>query len=379
MKARIPSLTGLRFWAAALVAVSHLAAPYFSVDADWAAWLGMSLFFVLSGFVIHYNYGESLEIMHPRAVWLFLSARIARLYPLYILAMIVELALYDLPTIGTFHLLDTAPFFLTLTQNWFPLFIDGKVLSLLHSGPSWSVSTEFALYIFYFVLILPVSRLRSRRAALIAIVVLIVLATVGDIARSILLTADPANWYGYLSPLCRAPEFLLGALVAAAVTEGPPIGARDRRFSHALSLLAVGAILAIGGLCLGAALMPDSLLRRCLFSWGFAPFVALLIYYFAQPSARGSAIVEAPLILMLGEASYSLYLLQPFYLVMFARGLSDDPPFTMFKLAVSLVMMSIISLGSYRYFEAPARRTVRWVLTAHLVKIDPAPVRQSAD
>jgi len=71
----IPSLTGLRFYAAALVLWAHTVGAFLSpakvpVLADTAVTgsLGMTLFFVLSGFVIHYNYGSSVSTLSARSI-----------------------------------------------------------------------------------------------------------------------------------------------------------------------------------------------------------------------------------------------------------------------------------------------------------------------
>jgi peptidoglycan/LPS O-acetylase OafA/YrhL len=92
-KPEIPSLTGLRFYAAALVLWAHTVGA-FLVPADVpvlrssssVGLLGTTLFFVLSGFVIHYNYSSSLSTLTPRALYSFVVARFARLYPLFFCA-----------------------------------------------------------------------------------------------------------------------------------------------------------------------------------------------------------------------------------------------------------------------------------------------------
>ena len=82
----VPALDGLRGVAAFLVAGAH----YMTMDGgaplseivQTLTGLGMTLFFVLSGFVIHYNYNAT--ITRPGGLRLFFVARFARPYPLYI-------------------------------------------------------------------------------------------------------------------------------------------------------------------------------------------------------------------------------------------------------------------------------------------------------
>jgi peptidoglycan/LPS O-acetylase OafA/YrhL len=92
----IASLDGLRGIAAMLVAGGHYMAfeggAPLSVMASTPVGLGMTLFFVLIGFVIHYNY--SATITRPRRRARFFVARFARLYPLYILLFPFDFFLY---------------------------------------------------------------------------------------------------------------------------------------------------------------------------------------------------------------------------------------------------------------------------------------------
>jgi peptidoglycan/LPS O-acetylase OafA/YrhL len=89
---RVPALTGLRAVAAYAVLIAHAidrdfvfgTTSRFHDPASRLAYFGMSLFFVLSGFVIQYNYGQSF--VHDGwglAACRFYAARFARLYPLY--------------------------------------------------------------------------------------------------------------------------------------------------------------------------------------------------------------------------------------------------------------------------------------------------------
>jgi peptidoglycan/LPS O-acetylase OafA/YrhL len=89
------ALDGLRGFAALLVACRH--APFL-----WAipgtptgflknSYLAVDLFFVLSGFVLEYAYGQRLRAGMP--VSSFMAARLRRLYPLYFLSFLFALPL----------------------------------------------------------------------------------------------------------------------------------------------------------------------------------------------------------------------------------------------------------------------------------------------
>src|SRR5215469_3838567 len=91
-RARLPALTSLRFFAALHVFCFHLAAFRIvrgkSLFYDVAAigYVGVGLFFVLSGFILVYTYaGRDTK---PFAFW---RARFARIYPAYLFSLVMML------------------------------------------------------------------------------------------------------------------------------------------------------------------------------------------------------------------------------------------------------------------------------------------------
>src|SRR5579885_1934252 len=94
----INSLTGLRFYAALLVFFSHFYIFSYFLNLQsgiWyeilqqIGWLGVSLFFVLSGFVLYVNYLTPEK--QKKNCWDFYTARFARIYPVFILTTLVAI------------------------------------------------------------------------------------------------------------------------------------------------------------------------------------------------------------------------------------------------------------------------------------------------
>jgi peptidoglycan/LPS O-acetylase OafA/YrhL len=54
--------------------------------------LGVALFFMLSGFILYYTYQGNLQT--PRDIYKFFVARVARLYPVYLLAIAISIPLH---------------------------------------------------------------------------------------------------------------------------------------------------------------------------------------------------------------------------------------------------------------------------------------------
>jgi peptidoglycan/LPS O-acetylase OafA/YrhL len=142
----IDSLTGFRFVAAMMVFFSHFAIPGVTgipLQMTLSGYAGVTLFFVLSGFVIAYTYLEQFEAgMTGRNVGAYLAARFARVYPLYLLFILFGWLTTNYSGTPWRHLLAV--------QTW------SSRLEVAYgiNGPAWSVGVEVFLYL-AFPLVLP--------------------------------------------------------------------------------------------------------------------------------------------------------------------------------------------------------------------------------
>lgn len=287
------ALTGLRIFPALAVYFSHFGAPHGS--PAWFArglasgYYGVTVFFVLSGFVLTLNYGDRLIRPTAAALWSYAVARFARIYPLYlaVLAYVAFKAKIDTGSVS-----PSWPWHLVGLQAWLP-----DSLNVLGFGPSWSVSVELFLYATFPVLILGLRRLVSARgliaAALATIIVMLALATWFEAARGGLSVEDPASahrWL-YLTPVTRLGDFLLGIFAARlyfALRRSPQA---ER----------VGAWLALAGAVAIAFLTTQSWMYLSAFSWdvGFAvPALLLIIGLALSPRALLSRFFALPALVL---------------------------------------------------------------------------------
>jgi peptidoglycan/LPS O-acetylase OafA/YrhL len=246
----VPGLTGLRFVAAFCVLIAHgVTVLMGGYDVYWikqASGFGMTLFFVLSGFVIHYNYAAAVTgSQATRGTAAFFWARFAPLYPL----LLLMLALYVLVSNRHFEfwtgrperfidILRALPYFSLSVQSWFYFPIGDS--SLIYAiGPSasltWSISTEWLFYLVYPLAAWAIVGLRTPRSLALAAVawctIWIFVAThlydrsaqldawaiahFGPVAGAQEHPLDCfVRWLLYFSPYLRIGEFILGALVA---------------------------------------------------------------------------------------------------------------------------------------------------------------------
>ena len=157
----LDALTGIRGLAAWLVVLYHLRLsltallPHSVIAVFAKGYLAVDLFFMLSGFVIWYNYADRLRGGGWAETRLFLWRRFARVWPLHALilgayvAFVAILLLTGRSTDG--YPLAQLPMHLLLVQNW------GFTSDLSWNHPAWSISTEFAAY-----LVFPVIALGAR-------------------------------------------------------------------------------------------------------------------------------------------------------------------------------------------------------------------------
>ena len=212
----LPSLTGLRWSAALLVFLYHVwVVQYFGGHAArpierafHAGDVGVSFFFVLSGFVLTWS------AKNARA-FPFYRRRFARIYPLHIATALLTLLL-------TFTLLPgTKPTFaqlltnLTLTQSWVPNVTFYQSVNTV----SWSLSCEEFFYIVFPLLLVVLRRFGSRGNALVVAGCIAVDFLVPTFAHHVLPSRD-VDFFVYYCPATRLPEFVLGMALALVVRSG---------------------------------------------------------------------------------------------------------------------------------------------------------------
>ena len=404
---QLRALHGLRFLAAFCILISHACGwlanfkdtrTVFNYGEFFTVY-GMPLFFVLSGFVIHYNYSRLFSTMRLRwAILEFLGARFARLYPLFICFFLVGLAVdgvlqwyYE----HQFNLLLVMTHYLTLTQSWVYIVLFGD--RLLLDGPfglSWSLSTEFFFYVTYIVLVLLVARMRSIAGLLVtagAMSVLVLTAygyaaghhnAIEAFAVQNMNQIDGGEhsvyrWFFYYSPYGRVFEFILGCLTAQiyAVLADRPVSPREERWGR---ILLVASLIFLFGFAYvqmfrpfgGNVAMYVSLLKL---NFGCAVGLAALIFCVSRyRSSTVALMLSTPLMVQLGDLSFSIYVVHTWTLRIFER-----PPMDFrygveweaaLRIALGIALTLILSTATFRLIEVPARAWVRGGVARRLLR-----------
>lgn len=176
---RITKLDGLRGVFSLMVVFYHYPAEYISESFHQnflvsKSYLFVDFFFVLSGFVIAYNYDAA--IYSRKAFWEFMKKRFIRLYPLLLFSTLICFAVFFLfrfffsqyvnPEGGYLkYAYDTANTLLFLNST--PLLDNGSGMNY----PSWSISAEMIAYIFYALVTLFFAAKYKREVLLVSILV----------------------------------------------------------------------------------------------------------------------------------------------------------------------------------------------------------------
>jgi peptidoglycan/LPS O-acetylase OafA/YrhL len=154
---KLKALTALRFFAALHVVLFHTrivgilpAGPWWYENFAVVGYIGVNLFFVLSGFILVYTYaGTSVS---PRRFW---QARFARTYPTYLLSLLVSAPFFffavrhlEIPFLAwSKQHLAACVLTINLLQSWFPQ------AALTWSAVCWSLSVEAFFYLVFPILL----------------------------------------------------------------------------------------------------------------------------------------------------------------------------------------------------------------------------------
>ncbi len=377
----LPALTSLRFIAAFAVLVLHyrdLLGPM----PDWLLHIviggqyGVTFFFVLSGFILTYRYDDWFRHgVSDARYWRFQRLRLARIYPVYLVGLLLDTPWHLLERAQAGQLADVgttwwASWLLNLVglQAWVP----AVPFAMFWNTPAWSVAAEFFFYASFPFVCAALGRLRLGKAALIVGHAGVVLAGVGLYAAVIYgltyvtrVNADTQYIVLVYNPLLRYSEFLGGCLAGQFFLRH--MGASPASLTQLLRRerwrnAAVCAALALIGwrVCSSDYTGPSAELWLLDVALKYGIFIipfTMLILAIASGRSWLSGLLERRWMVALGEASYSLYIIH-WSAITFIRMGYLGPYGGPAVHAVVLVATAGLSVLVYRFIEVPWRR--RW-------------------
>ena len=343
----INALTSLRFIFAIMVFGAHcyVIDKFFDAHFFKEGFVGVSFFFVLSGFIIAYNYQEKLREnkITRRTFWV---ARIARIYPLHWLTLFIAAILggYVMAS-GTLDWLRHFFASLILMNAYIP-----KVSYFFSfNSPSWSLCCEQLFYICFPFLLL----LAKNYKHLLCFFGIMAMLT---IAGMYFTPEENIKEYWYVNPITRLPDFLVGMLLFQLY------GCLKTKNITLLqgSIIEIVAIALFLAFYLYAAEIPKVYRYSCYY---WLPVAAVLISFSLQKGFV-SRILSNRILIIGGEISYSFYLIHLFILLSYAKW-QKESGFQMewyFSVPLLFCIIILLSLLSYYYFEKPMNKRIKSLL-----------------
>jgi peptidoglycan/LPS O-acetylase OafA/YrhL len=338
--------------------------------------LGVSFFFMLSGFILAWNYPT---IRSPKD---YALARVARIVPIYYLSLLFSLPLLLNFTISKgfdWEIVAKAFAVLTFTQSWLPH------ISSFWNGPAWTLSCEAFFYAALIFILPTATKLftgKSRNyfiGTILGIWLLGLIAPLvfcyyfgGDLNPSALNDASglvaEKNYKLFIErfPLIRILDFVAGVIVCIA-TRGilPHLGKRQ-----AITLLLCGLLWISSSL-----LMPYILSMG---TWCLPGFAYVIVGAAALPTPSQSRGFRFAV--LLGNASYALYLfhipIREYLVILYKHtvgpgAVSGDIFLSVIFLA-TIVVSTLLSIFLFLHYEEPMRHWVRGVFAQRKSSAVPA-------
>ena len=360
---KIESLTVFRFVAAVIVVIFHFGQEATGFSGLLIAGPQMvTFFFVLSGFVMAVAYFKTDKIKIRTYWW----ARVARIMPIYLLALLLMLVINHIK--GSEHNLTALMLHLTLLQAWFsphPLSIN---------SPGWSLSVEAFFYLMFPLILLILKKYKISVSKM--VMAALILWMITQVILSSALSTDFYRGYPSLShdfifyfPLVHLCSFLWGIVGGIWFLQKKTVLTNPSK-TLALTLLSVWLIIFI----LNDQMHIEDLLPFTLaFESSFlSPFFLFFILSLAMCRSKFISLLTWKPFLLLGEASYSLYILQVPIHSLYRYGFESHLTLTpLLNFCLYLILLISLSIVSFLFFEKPVNKFLRFSLPKYLIRYMP--------
>ena len=364
----IKELTGIRFFAALHVVFYHnyyLAGDFvFQTPAYLRRFFSfgdsaVAFFFILSGFILTIVYVDKNKMVKGDAKGFWL-ARLSRLYPVYLVGLILDLPRglsyffekYDLVT-SLKKILISLSAFLLMIQSWHPR------LTPTWNSPAWSLSVEAFFYLSFPLII---ARVLKIKKVFFTFIILYFLPTlfyfVMKTGLEIDFTEASVKTFWRSFPVLRLNEFLIGILLGRLYLEN---GTFFQWFKKDQNRIVISFLFWFSMLFSFIALSFSYLFPRELITSLFLlPCFSLMIMILASRKIIGSKLFTNKVVHLLGAASFSMYIIHQPILWYLNQIVSERSLWFFF----SYVMVTIIaSIFIYKLIELPLQRKIRsWLM-----------------
>jgi peptidoglycan/LPS O-acetylase OafA/YrhL len=353
-KPALPALTGLRTLLALTILLFHFTpsgltwGPISLYPLVNIGYVFVSFFFLISGFILSYNYADRPGGVNIADFWM---ARLSRLYPVYVLTMLISIPML----IVEWHARSHTEFWMGAIAT--PLLVQGFFphLATFWNTVSWTLSCEIALYLMFPWLL----RLRWPRGAGTLLVLVIGFWVVGLIPHTIYVFTNPDHlpgpadrysggfWIDFLkyTPLPYLCTFLAG-LTLGRLHEAAKLTARSRMIIGVVGFAAVWFT---------AYHLTDRLPYIMIHGGLLTPLFAAVILGLSGPSPLASVFSVRPLVVV-GASTYCLYLLHfNVFVLLHLHHVPERLHVARFDPWISYVFVVLLALAVQKFVEHPCQ------------------------
>lgn len=326
-------INGLRAYAVIAVLLFHFQIPWLS-----AGFLGVDIFFVISGFLMTAIIVRGLE-KGSFSIWKFYMARVRRIVPalIFLIATLLVLGWFFLPTPDYKALGSQSAYSSVFISNIYFWRSSGYFDASAHEKwllHTWTLGVEAQFYVLLPVFLIILWKIKPLAKTLLWG---LVFAFFASLALSVVASSWKPTAAFYLLPT-RGWEFIAGGLVFFA---GRNFKALEK-YSKVL-LWSGFSLLLIAFIFIDSSYTWPS-------AWALLPVLATALIMLAQQTQ--STLTAHPVAQWLGDRSYSLYLWHwPIVVALYFAGLHAD----WFWVAGGLILSLFLGDLSYRLIETPSR------------------------
>jgi peptidoglycan/LPS O-acetylase OafA/YrhL len=390
----IPALTGVRAFAAYLVFISHFAYVFDSTFPHIIRrflgefHIGVTVFFVLSGFLITFRYYRGF---HLTPYWFkhYLKNRVARIYPMYLLLTIGAFTYYYFTndqtiTKGSSHPFGVMLLNITFLRGFFYRFWDTGI------AQGWSLTVEECFYFSAPIIFLIAKKYHKLFLQPLLITLFGIL---------LVLIFSHVNWYGFFGNFTfmflftfagRCFEFFVGIQLARYVLKKGIKRSNNTNFTY-LGLTAIFICIFItalqpitqpwnAGLESPAGIITNNYL--------LPPAIALFFYGLLTEPTMLKRGLATPFVELLGKSSYIFYLIHLGWIYNLLHGLFNqlnDYVFALYdkwsiswhspfeydalNLVYIFIILNVLSIGLFKLIEEPVNHYIR--RSGFLIKYKP--------
>jgi peptidoglycan/LPS O-acetylase OafA/YrhL len=352
-KPPLPALTGIRTLLAIFIILFHFTPPHLGLLYPFIdnGYVFVGVFFLISGYVLTYNYADRAKTLVKREFWL---ARFSRLYPVYLLVLLLSLRMLQ----DEWHARPHAEFWQGLILTPFVLQGWSPSVATFWNTVAWTLSSEIVLYAAFPWLI----RVPWPKRPLHLVLLLLTLWVIGLIPHSLYLLLNPDHIIGPVdrysstqlirflkyTPLPYVCTFLAGVTLGKlqlAVTLTP----RHRLILSTVSLIIVGLFFYTLVRNTPYLLMHGGLLT---------PIFAALVLGLSGPHQISALFSWRPL-LLIGESSYCLYLLHfNVFQLLHTYRVPERLHLAALDPWLSYAILILLALAVFHFVESPARKAI---------------------